>query len=339
MNRFKTSPYKPTTVEIENINERRAKIIAYPFESGYGVTLAHPIRRLLLSSSVGFAPIAIKIEGASHEFDSVRGMSEDVSIFIINLKNIRFKLKEGVDRAVVEYSFSGSKEILGKDLNSDEVEVVTKDEYLATINEDAKLKFSIIVQRGLGYVPSESVRDIIKDEINSTEYITLDAFFTPVKNVVYDIENVLIEDNPNFEKVVFTVTTDGQIDPVTAFKNALSAMYDQMEVFKNELDITSLSTGVQTQEDIPELKSLTQKVEELNLSARSFNCLDRSSIKYVGELALMSENELKEVKNLGKKSLDEIKSKLEEIGFPVGSELEEDLVIALKKKLEKLKSI
>lgn len=335
MNNIKTSPYKPTNIDINNISDKKAQIIAYPFESGYGITLAHPIRRLLLSSSVGFAPIAIKIEGAAHEFDSIRGMSEDVAIFIINLKNIRFKLKDGVERTIVEYSFKGSKEITGSDLETDEVEIVTKDAYLATINEDATLKFSLIIEKGIGYVPSEDVRDLVKKEEGN--YIALDAFFTPIKNVVYDIEHILIEDNPNYEKVVFTITTDGQIDPVGAFKNALSVMYDQMEVFKKELEITSVDK-FEPQEDLPELKSLTQKVEDLNLSARSFNCLDRAEIKYVGELALMSETELKEIKNLGKKSLDEIKAKLDEIGFPVESGLSEELVTALNKKLKKLKS-
>ena len=336
MNNIKTSPYKPTNLDINNISDNKSQIIAYPFESGYGITLAHPIRRLLLSSSVGFAPIAIKIEGATHEFDSIRGMSEDVAIFIINLKNIRFKLKDGVERTVVEYSFKGSKEIIGSDLETDEVEIVTKDAYLATINEDATLKFSIIIEKGIGYVPSENIRDGIKKEMSN--YIALDAFFTPIKNVVYDIENMLIEDNPNYERVVFTITTDGQIDPVNAFKDALGVMYDQLEVFKKELEMTSIDK-FEPQVDIPELNALTQKVEELNLSARSFNCLDRAEIKYVGELAVMNENELKEIKNLGKKSLDEIKLKLEEIGFPVEVNLDEELVTVLNKKIKKLKSI
>lgn len=335
MNNIKTSPYKPTNLDINNISDNKSQIIAYPFESGYGITLAHPIRRLLLSSSVGFAPIAINIEGATHEFDSIRGMSEDVAIFIINLKNIRFSLKEGVDRAVVKYSFKGAKEIVGSDLETDEVEIVTKDAYLATINEDATLNFSLIIEKGIGYVPSENIRDEVKKEEGN--YIALDAFFTPIKNVVYDIENILIEDNPNYEKVIFTITTDGQIDPISAFKNALSVMYDQLEVFKKELEISSIDK-LDKQVDMPEINLLLQKVEELNLSARSFNCLDRAEIKYVGELAIMNENELKEIKNLGKKSLDEIKIKLEEIGFPVSEDLSSELVTALEKKLKKLKS-
>ncbi len=336
MNNIKTSPYKPTNIDINMIGDNKAQIVAYPFESGYGITLAHPIRRLLLSSSVGFAPIAIKIDGATHEFDSVRGMSEDVAIFIINLKNIRFKLKDGVEKAIVEYSFKGSKEINGSDLETDEVEIVTKDTYLATINEDAALKFSLIIEKGIGYVPSEEIRDLVKKE--DSGYIALDAFFTPIKNVVYDIENILIEDNPNYEKVIFTIVTDGQIDPINAFKNALSVMYEQMEVFKKELEINS-ADKFEIQEDLVELKVLTQKIEDLNLSARSFNCLDRGEIKYLGELALMNETELKEIKNLGKKSLDEIKAKLDEVGFPVEKSLNEELKTALSKKIKKLKSI
>lgn len=334
MSSIKVSPYKPTSVDIEHIGDNKAKIVAYPFESGYGITLAHPIRRLLLSSSIGFSPIAVKIEGATHEFDSVRGMLEDVAIFIIHLKNIRFKLKDGLDKATIDYSFKGPKEIKGADLETDEVEIVTEDLHLATINEDATLNFSLVIEKGIGYTPSEVIREELKEE----GYIPLDAFFTPVKNVIYDIEKILVEDNPNYEKVVFTITTDGQIDPINAFKNALSVMYDQMDVFKRELDISSINVSEPTG-DVPELKVLLQKVEDLGLSARSFNCLDRGGIKFFGELVLMSENELKDIKNLGKKSLDEIKDKLVEYGFPVENSLDEELTTTLRKKLDKLKSI
>lgn len=331
MKTIKTSPYVPTEIDIDSISKNQARISAYPFESGYAVTLAHPMRRLLLSSSVGFAPIAIRIQGASHEFDSVRGMMEDVALFIVNLKNIRFKLKEGVEKVTIDYAFTGPKTVMGADLEDEQVEIVTPDASLATINEDATLNFSIIIQKGIGYVPSEDIRDMIADD-----FIPLDAFFTPVKKAVYDIENMLVEDDPTYERIVFNITTDGLIDPVNAFKDALSVMYKQMSVFNDELNVNIADSDVREEEN-PELKNLLQKVETLNLSARSFNCLDRSNIKYIGELVLMSENELKEIKNLGKKSYEEIQEKLDDLGYPVGGDRPESLVIALKKKIEKLK--
>ncbi len=331
MRYIKTSPYIPTDVSIQEVGKNRVRISVFPFESGYAITLAHPLRRLLLGSSVGFAPIALKIEGAAHEFDSVRGIMEDVALFIVNLKNIRFKLCGEAERVTLEYSFKGSKSISGADLANDQVDVVTPTQHLATINEDAKLSFSLIIQRGIGYVPSEDMREIIPEG-----YIPLDAFFTPVKKATYEIENILVEDNPTYEKIVFEVETDGLIDPTTAFKDALSVLQGQLSVFNAEWNITSIESGA-GDDDGSEIRPLIQPVESLNLSARSFNCLDRGGIKLVGELVLLGENGLKEVKNLGKKSFEEIKDKLEELGFPVGKELASEAVNILQKYLSKLK--
>ncbi|MGA7966400.1 MAG: DNA-directed RNA polymerase subunit alpha [Gammaproteobacteria bacterium] len=328
MKKIKTSPLLPQEFVVEQISENEANIIAYPFETGYAVSLAHPLRRFLLSSSVGYAPVAIKIEGAKHEFDSVRGMLEDISDFIINLKGIRFKLKDDAKEAEITYSFAGPCEIKGSDLDNDEVEIVTPDAFLATLNDDATLNFTIKIYQGIGYVPSEDIREELDEG-----YIALDAFFTPVRKATYAIENVLVEDNPNFEKVVLNIVTDGQISPVDAFRNALAVMHAQLNVFSSEISIQAPTT-IERVEESPELKKLTARVDDLGLSARSFNCLDRSNIKYIGEIVLMSQNDLKNVKNLGKKSYEEILEKLTEAGFSVGENLSDDLVSALKKKIE-----
>ena len=328
MKKIKTSPLLPQEFVVEQISENEANVIAYPFETGYAVSLAHPLRRFLLSSSVGYAPVAIKIEGAKHEFDSVRGMLEDISDFIINLKGIRFKLKDDAKEAEITYSFAGPCEIKGSDLNNDEVEIVTPDAFLATLNDDATLNFTIKIFQGIGYVPSEDIREELDEG-----YIALDAFFTPVRKATYAIENVLVEDNPNFEKVVLNIVTDGQISPLDAFRNALEVMHAQLNVFSSEISIQAPAT-IERVEESPELKKLTARIDDLGLSARSFNCLDRSNIKYIGEIVLMSQNDLKNVKNLGKKSYEEILEKLTETGFSVGENLSDDLVSALKKKIE-----
>jgi DNA-directed RNA polymerase subunit alpha len=328
MNKIKTSPLLPQEFVVEPISENEANIIAFPFETGFAVSLAHPLRRFLLSSSVGFAPVAIKIEGASHEFDSVRGMLEDISDFIINLKGVRFKLKNGVKQAEISYSFVGPCEIKGVDLITEEVDIVTHEAFLATLNEDATLNFSIKIYQGIGYVPSEDIREQLDDG-----YIALDAFFTPVRKATYTIENVLVEDNPSFEKVVLNIVTDGQISPHDAFRNALEVMYAQLSVFNSEINI-QIPNAIERNEEAPELKQLLSRIDELGLSARSFNCLDRSSIKYIGEIVMMSQNDLKNVKNLGKKSFEEIVEKVEEFGFGVGADLSSDLLATLKKKIE-----
>lgn len=333
MRNITTSAYTPTEFSVETIGENSAKISAWPFEIGYGITLAHPLRRLLYTSTIGYAPTAVCIDGVDHEFDSMRGMLEDVALFIINLKKLRFKIKSDSNKEVVEFSFKGPKEIYGKDLNNDLVEVVNTDSYLATINEDTELKFTLIIEKGIGYVPSEEIKELLNDP----KFIALDAFFTPVREAVYDIEKVLFEDNPDYEKVVLTITTDGQITPNEAFKNALEAMYKQMSVFDK---ITNARNVVKAQTSNNEVENtkLLQNITDLNLSARSFNCLEKAGIVYIGELALMSVNELAGLKNLGKKSLDEIKNIMETIGFPVGTSKLSDNKEALKKKIAELKA-
>jgi DNA-directed RNA polymerase subunit alpha len=334
MKKFVDTPFLPTEVEIEQITDNSAKITAFPFESGYAITLAHPLRRLLMSSSVGYAPIAVKIEGAKHEFDSIRGMLEDIALFMINLKNLRFKIKGDQEQIEVSYTFNESRDIKGSDLENDDLEVVNGDAHLATINSDCSLTFSVIVQKGIGYVPSEDIRDMIEKE-----YIPMDAFFTPVKKVTYDIEKMLVEDNPNYEKVVFAVTTDGQISPIDAFKESISIMYSQMSVFNKIFDLSEVKMVENTtEESAVDLKDLIVKIADLNLSARSFNSLDKAGIKYIGDLALMSEVEVRSIKNLGKKSLEEISEKFSELGFPIDGTLDETIASALRKKLEQLKS-
>ena len=333
MKTIKTTPYIPTTVDVQELGENRVKISAYPFESGYAVTLAHPLRRLLLSSSVGLAPIALKIEGVAHEFDSIRGIVEDVSPFIVNLKNIRFLSKQDTDESIViNYSFKGPLNLTGAHLANADIDVVNKEAALATINEDAVLDFSIIVQKGIGYVPSEDIRNIIPED-----YIPLDAYFTPVRKAVYEIENVLVDDDPTYEKIIFEVETDGQVNPYEAFKQAIVIMHSQMAIFN--ADISSIPAIQKNgNEDNFDLKGLLAKIDGLNLSARCFNCLDRIGVRFIGELVLMSESELKNIKNMGKKSYDEIAEKLQELGYPVGTELEDDKKAALNAKIAKLKS-
>lgn len=332
MKKIKVAPYQPEEVDIKKIGTNRAEISAWPFETGYAVTLAHPLRRLILGSSIGYAPISLKIEGVLHEFDSVRGMKEDIAVFIINLKNIRFKIKDELDRAVVNYSFSGPKEIKASDLVNEQVDVIDGELHLADLNADGELNFTIEIAKGIGYVPSEDLRDSV-----DSEAIALDAFFTPVRKANYRIENVLHEDNPSYEKAVFDIETDGQISPSEAFGNALEVMNRQMSVFGKvfELDLEETKTKRKSENS---LKTLLIPIEMLGFSARSSNSLERAGIKYIGELVLMSENEIKSIKNLGKKSLDEILSTLEAQGFGKDYKLDGKVRADLIEKIKQLKA-
>ncbi len=333
MRKIKVTPFMPTEVEVNELGTNRAEIVAYPFESGYAVTLAHPLRRLVLGSSIGYAPISVKIKNVAHEFDTIRGMHEDVAVFIINLKNIRFKIKnEETDKVQLNYSFTGPKEVKASDLVNDMVDIIDGELPLATLNEDAELNFTLTIAKGMGYVSSEDLADDV-----DADAIALDAFFTPVRKVNYKIENVLVEDSPNYEKIVFDITTDGQISSVDAFTNALQTMSKQLSIFSGVLNVDINSSFEKKSGDDNHLKPFLKTVDNLGLSARSFNSLDREGIKYLGELVLMSDIELKNIKNLGKKSLDEITDCLAEHGF--GSDYEMDISTreSLKKKIEQLK--
>ncbi|RLA74099.1 MAG: DNA-directed RNA polymerase subunit alpha [Epsilonproteobacteria bacterium] len=314
-------------VEVEELDTNKAKISVYPFETGHAITLAHPLRRLLMSSSVGFAPIAVKIENIAHEFDSLKGMVEDAALFILNLKALRFKIKdETCDEITVDYNFNKAMSIIGDDLNTNDIEIVNGDMPLATINDKCDLNFTLIIQKGIAYTPSEDTRDM-----TSEEFIPLDAFFTPVQNVVYDIQKVLVDDNPNFEKIIFTIKTDGQITPIDAMKKAVNTMNQQMSVFNkifhlDKITSTQNSNGVEI-----DTKVFMQNISELELSARSYNSLKRAGLKYVGQIVLMSEVEVENINNLGKKSLEELSDKMKDIGYPIDETLDELIAATLKK--------
>ncbi len=330
MNKIKTEVLIPSDFSYKEENNK-AVIEVYPFEAGFAVSVAHPIRRTLIAATPGFAPVALKIEGVKHEFDSLKGMFEDIASFIINLKNVRFKIKDPLkDEISVEYHFVGPKEIKGRDLSNDEVEIVTPDEYIATLNEEGELKLSLIIKKGMGFVAVENYRDQLPEG-----FIGLDAYFSPVKKVVYNIENMLVEDDPSFEKVIFEIETDGQIDPIDAFKNAISTYLNQFSVFSKELKLESIQT--QESELSEEFDSLLNSIENLNLRSRSFNALDRAGIKYIGELVLMGKEKIANIKNLGTKSLEEIYEKLEESGFPLSKPLPLNVKKAIEEKIEKLK--
>lgn len=333
MKTIKTVPYVPTDISVEEVGQNHIKITAYPFESGYAITFAHPIRRLLMSSSVGFAPIGVQIDGVAHEFDSIRGIVEDVSQLIVNLKNIRFFIpeKEGDEAVKFTYSFKGPKNLKASDFVMEGIEVKNPELHIATINEGAELNLSILVQNGIGYVPSEDIRGTLPEG-----FIPLDAFFTPVKKVTYEIESVLVEDNPNYEKIVFDIQTDGQIEPMQAFRNAITIMHSQMSVFGADLSLAAPAFSSKSlAEDSAELKTLMIRIDSLNLSARCFNCLDRANIRHIGELVMMEESELKKIKNLGKKSYDEITEKMQELGYPVGTRLSDNMIALFEKKINK----
>lgn len=328
MKTIKIFPSVPDSMDVKYISQNRVNISVYPFEAGYGITLAHPIRRLVLSSSVGYAVIGIKVDNVLHEFDTIKGVTEDIALFIINLKKLRFNIKDATETSVVaSYSFSGEKVLTGVDFETDKLSVINHDVYVSTIGSNSTINFSIIINKGMGYMSSDDIRNVIPDT-----FIPIDAFFTPIKRVTYNIENILIKDDPNYEKVIFDIETDGRINPVDAFMEAISAMQKQMSIFDKRINEPSLAnTSNNYSEDA---KILLQTIDVLNLSARCFNCLDKAHIKYIGELVAMTDTDLRSIKNLGKKSYDEIVDKINSIGYNIGdsmpSNIKEQLSLMVK---------
>ena len=337
MDIFRTIPYIPNEIKIEDIGENRIRVSVWPFEPRSAITFAHPLRRLLYSCTPGYAPVMLHIDGVAHEFDSVRGITEDVTPFIVNLKSIYFagKGSEVKDTIRVNYEFTGPMELRGANLVNDEVDVVNKDAYLATINGDAKFSFSLVIKRSIDFMPSELVRKD-KDFTGEVGLIPLDAFFSPVKEAVYRIEDVLVEDNPNFEKIVFEIETNGQVAPIDAFKNAVAVAQTQLNIFGEDVAVLSPDSG-NAAEDVVDIKNLLVKIDTLNLSTRCFHCLDKIGIQYIGELVMMSENDLKNIKNMGKKSFDEIAEKLSSFGYPIGTSLSTEVLEAFNKKIGRSK--
>lgn len=331
MRKIKTAPLIPSKFEIEEVSNNEMNLRISPFEVGFAITFAHPLKRLLISSSMGYAPIAIKVENASHEFDNIPGMLEDISELIINLKSIRFKLKDGLEKAEISYSFKGSKEVYGSDLENDEVEIVTPKNFLANLNEDGQLNFTLIIYKGIGYVPSEDIRGILTEDEN--DFIPLDAYFTPIKKANYKIENVLIEDNPNFEEILFNIVTDGQETPKELFINSLKIMEDQLSVFKHIYSngTEAISSGVESfnndsveesdddsklsEEEDNTIEKLLYEIKDFGLKPRVSNALIAAELKFVGDVAFLEDKELKDIKNFGAGSISDLKTALEKMNL------------------------
>ncbi|MEO1941668.1 MAG: DNA-directed RNA polymerase subunit alpha [Campylobacterales bacterium] len=331
MNKIKSQLQLPEQLEIKENTDTRLVLEFSPLEAGFGVTVAHPLRRTIIASSVGYAPVGIRIEGVRHEFDSIKGMLEDVANFIINLKGVRFKFREPEKKElIVSYSFEGPMTLEGRHLENELVEVVNPDEYIATLNDEAVLNFSILLKKGMGFVPVENFRDDLPEG-----FIGIDGYFSPVRNVQYQIENLLIEDDPSFEKVIFKVETDGQRRPYDLFKEALENYLNHFIVFGKEFGV-----GIGAQQEVelgPEFDILFETIDKMNLRSRSFNSLDRAGIRFIGELVLMGRERIMNIKNLGQKSFEEIVEKMKEIGFPVDKPFPIEIKNAIERKISELK--
>ena len=302
---------KPTISKTVSEDGTYGKFVVEPLERGYGITLGNSMRRILLGSLPGAAVTSIKIDGILHEFSTIPGVKEDVTEIILNLKKLALRLS-GDDSKRVIINAVGPKEVTAADIIGDsELEIFNPELHIATLEENATLVMEINLARGRGYVSAEQN----KDESTPISVIPVDSIFTPVRRVNYTVENTRVGQVTDFDRLILEIWTDGSISPEEGVSIGAKIMQEHLNLFVKLDDAADdLEIMVEKEEDQKE-KALEMTIEELELSVRSFNCLKRASINTVEELTARTEEEMMKVRNLGKKSLDEVKAKLAELGL------------------------
>ena len=292
-------------------NNNYAKFVCEPLERGYGVTIGNSLRRILLSSLTGCALTSVKIEGVLHEFSSIPNVVEDVPEIIVNLKNVRLKFTENEEK-VMRINFKGEGEVTAGDIITDgTVEILNPDLHIATVAEGGQLIMELTADMGRGYSPSEKNKKPNQD----ISVLPIDSIYTPVKKVNYQVKNTRVGQMVDYDKLIIEVWTDGSLKAHEALSLAAKVMTGHLELFIDLSEATKNTQVMIEKEESKKEKVLETSIEELELSVRSFNCLKRAGISTVEDLTNRSQNDMMKVRNLGKKSLDEVIAKLHSLGL------------------------
>ena len=302
-------------LEVDDANNY-AKFVCEPLERGYGVTIGNSLRRILLSSLPGCAITSVKIDGVLHEFSAIDNVVEDVPELIVNLKNIRLKF-DGDEEKVLRIEAKGEGEVLAGDIITDgTVEILNPDLHIATIAEGGNLRMEMTADRGRGYNSSEKNKKPNQD----ISVLPIDSIYTPVKKVNYQVENTRVGQMVDYDKLVIEVWTDGSLKAHEALSLAAKVMTGHLELFIDLSETTKNTQVMIEKEESKKEKVLEMSIEELELSVRSYNCLKRANISTVEDLISKSESEMMKVRNLGKKSFDEVTAKLHSLGLDFAQE-------------------
>ena len=307
------------TVKLEP-NGTYGMFVLAPLERGYGTTLGNSLRRVLLSSLPGVAVTSVKIDGVHHELSTSPGVKDDVTEIILNLKGLTAKLYgEGPKTIYIEAE--DECEVTAGDIKTDsEVDILVPEMHIATLGKDAKLYMEITIDRGRGYVPAEKNKQIFNLGI---DVIAVDSIYTPVLKVNFRVEDTRLGQVTDYDKLILEVWTDGTVSAKEAVSQAANLLIEHLKSFSNLSDESSITAEMMVEKDDKgKEKILEMTIEELDLSVRSFNCLKRAGINTVEDLISKSEEEMMKVRNLGKKSFDEVKEKLQSLGFDLSSEEE-----------------
>ncbi len=299
----------------ENESKNYAKFVVEPLERGFGITLGNSLRRILLSALPGAAAVGIKIDGVEHEFSTINGVKEEVTEIILNLKTVRFKINsapEAIKRIECRLSADTVGEVTAGDIEvPSDIEVMNPDQLICTLDEGGSVNMIIYVEAGRGYVPASKN----KDTNSPIGFIPVDSIYTPVVKANYTVESTRVEQRIDFDKLTVEVTTDGTTSAKEIISLAAKIMNDHIRLFVDLVDNMNEYEILVSQDDDKAQKVLETSVEDLDLSVRSYNCLKRANIHTVEDLTRRTEDDMLKVRNLGRKSLEEVVKKLEDLGL------------------------
>jgi DNA-directed RNA polymerase subunit alpha len=322
-----TEYLKPRVVNVEEITPLRARVTLEPMERGFGYTLGNALRRVLLSSIPGFAITEVKIDGVVHEYSTIDGVQEDVVDILLNLKGVALKLNSKAE-TILTLSKSGEGVVTAADFETGhDAEIVNPDHVIAHLTKGGALNLEVKVEMGRGYQPVPA-RAKVNQEDRTLGFIMVDASFSPINKVSYQVDSARVEQRTDLDKLIMDVETNGIVDPEQAIRDAAAILIGQLSVFAN-------LEGAPTEEEeaaAPQVDPiLLRPVDDLELTVRSANCLKAENIFYIGDLIQRSENELLKAPNLGRKSLNEIKDVLASKGLTLGMKLESWPPVGLEK--------
>jgi DNA-directed RNA polymerase subunit alpha len=311
---------KKVQVEAETLTQTYGKFYAEPFERGFGTTLGNSLRRVLLSSLQGAAICSVRIKGVLHEFSAIPGVTEDATDIVLNLKGVRLKI-HGTETRTIRIIHKGEGILKASSIITDpNVEILNPDHHIATCSSDANLEMEMIVKHGKGYIPADRNRD----EKAPVGTIPIDSIFSPIQKVNFSVSNARVGQMTDYDKLTVELWTDGSIKPEDALAFAAKILKDQLSIFINFDEDAEEIEDFEVEEDKDRInENLYRSVDELELSVRSANCLKNAGIKLIGELVSRTEAEMLKTQNFGRKSLNEIKDVLADMGLTLGMNLEE----------------
>lgn len=311
---------RPKSLEADTLNDTYGKFVAKPLERGYGLTLGNSLRRVLLSSINGAAIIAVRIQGVEHEFSTVAGVKEDVTDIILNLKQVSLRYLGEAD-AVLKLEAKGGGIVKAGDIQTNgDVEILNPEQTIATLDIEGKLSMEMVVRHGRGYVSADQNRT----EELPAGMIAIDSIFAPVRRVAYNVSNARVGQMTDYDKLSIEVWTNGAVRPDDAIAYAAKILKEQLTIFVNfdETEEESVRTPEESSSKPALNDNLFKTVDSLELSVRAANCLENANIKFIGELVTKSETEMLKTKNFGRKSLNEIKDILAEMGLSLGMKID-----------------